>query len=123
MAGSPILAGPIMGVPCDDLFRLPPRRSGAFLAVPGPRSLVGARPRHGGLRARWRRGGSALDRARHRGLAPSIYTADLFRTDNDVDNRAVVAARPTEGLDLVGLAIHGPRKDVDKAVKGLALHG
>jgi len=64
----------------------------------------------------------ALNRALRRGLAPSIYTADLFSTSNDIDNRAAVAAVPTDRLDLMGLAVHGPRKDVEKTVKGLALH-
>ncbi|MBB4265967.1 DUF2000 domain-containing protein [Roseospira visakhapatnamensis] len=63
-----------------------------------------------------------LDRALRRGLTPSIYTADLFGTGHDADNRAAVAAVPAECLDLVGLAVHGPRKDVEKTVKGLVLH-
>jgi hypothetical protein len=63
-----------------------------------------------------------LRRAFERGLRPSIYTADLFATGNDVDNRAAVAAVRTEALDLVGLALHGDRKEVDKVVKGLSLH-
>ncbi len=66
---------------------------------------------------------AALDRALNRGLTPSIYTADLFGTSNDTDNRAAVATVPTDRLDLVGLAVHGPRKDVEKTVKRLALHG
>lgn len=64
-----------------------------------------------------------LERARSRGLVPSIYTRELFATGNDIDNRAAVAAVATEALDLVGLALHGDRKDVDKATRGLALHG
>jgi hypothetical protein len=63
-----------------------------------------------------------LDRALARGLDPSIYTAELFATGNDVDNRAAVAAVGTDALDLVGIGLHGDRKDVDKATKGLALH-
>jgi hypothetical protein len=64
-----------------------------------------------------------LRRARDRGLCPSIYTRELFATGNDVDNRAAVAAVATNALDLVGLALHADRKDVDKVMKGLALHG
>lgn len=64
-----------------------------------------------------------LQRARSRGHRPSIYTRALFSTGNDVDNRAAVAAVPTEELDLVGLAVHAPRKDTDKVFKNLALHG
>jgi hypothetical protein len=62
-------------------------------------------------------------RAADRNLQVSIYTADLFATGNDTDNRAAVAAVPTDKLDLVGIAIHAERKEVDKVVKGLKLHG
>jgi hypothetical protein len=64
----------------------------------------------------------ALQRAEQRGLRPSIYTAGLFATGNDADNRAVVAALPADMLDLVGIAIHGPKKAVDKVTEGLKLH-
>lgn len=63
------------------------------------------------------------ERAAERHLPISIYTKDLFATGNDADNRAAVAAVPTEALDLVGIALHADRKDVDKVVKGLKLHG
>jgi len=62
-------------------------------------------------------------RAAERNLPISIYTQELFATGNDADNRAAVAAVPTEALTLVGLAIHADRRDVDKVVKGLKLHG
>lgn len=61
-------------------------------------------------------------RALERNLATAVYTEGMFATGNDIDNRAVVAALPTAGLDLVGLAVHGDRRDVDKALKGLKLH-
>jgi hypothetical protein len=61
-------------------------------------------------------------RAIDRGTAVSIYTQDLFATGNDVDNRAAVRAVPTENLDLVGLALHADRREVDKITKGLTLH-
>jgi hypothetical protein len=63
-----------------------------------------------------------LERAIERGLDPSIYTKELFATGNDVDNRAAVARVETEALDLVGLGLHAERKEVDKVMKGLALH-
>jgi len=63
-----------------------------------------------------------LRRCLERGLAVSIYTRELFATGNDVANRAAVAAVATESLDLVGLALHADRKDVDKVTKGLTLH-
>ncbi|MFC6343358.1 DUF2000 family protein, partial [Nocardioides hankookensis] len=45
-----------------------------------------------------------------------------FRTGNDDDNRAAVAAVAGADLDLVGLAVHAPRNAVDKIVKGARLH-
>ncbi|MCW2751495.1 MAG: hypothetical protein JWR83_2605 [Aeromicrobium sp.] len=57
-----------------------------------------------------------------RGLAMSIYTREMFATGNDRDNRAAVRAVTVDDLDLVGIAVHGPRNGVDKAFKGAALH-
>jgi hypothetical protein len=34
----------------------------------------------------------------------------------------VVAALPREGLDLVGLAVRGPRNAVDEVLRGAVLH-
>jgi hypothetical protein len=64
----------------------------------------------------------ALRRAGETGLTPSLYTRELFATGHDEANRAAVEAVPTGALDLVGLALHGERKMVDKAIKGLKLH-
>lgn len=63
-----------------------------------------------------------LRRAGEAGLTPSLYTRELFATGHDEANRAAVASVPTEELDLVGLALHGERKAVDRAIKGLKLH-
>ena len=52
----------------------------------------------------------------------SIYTAELFSTPHDEANRAAVKARRSEELDLVGLALRGPKKLMDKLLKGLRLH-
>lgn len=57
-----------------------------------------------------------------RGLATSVFTSDLFRTGNDADNRAAVKAVASEDLDVVGLAVHGPRNAVDRLMKGLRRH-
>jgi len=65
---------------------------------------------------------AARQRALRRGLRPAVFTAELFATGNDADNRAAVAAVPADKLDLVGLAVYGPRGDVDKAFKGATLH-
>jgi hypothetical protein len=62
------------------------------------------------------------ERALGRGMAMAIYTEDLFATDNDDDNRAAVRAVAAGDLNLVGVAVHGPRNAVDKVVKGAALH-
>lgn len=64
----------------------------------------------------------AQARALARQMAMSVYTAGMFGTGNDRDNRAVVRAVGRDELDLVGLALHGPRNGVDKAVKGARLH-
>ncbi|MFT2014974.1 DUF2000 family protein [Streptomyces sp. 796.1] len=68
----------------------------------------------------------ALTRTHHRALsrevATALYPVELFNTDNDVDNRAAVLAVEAADLDLAGLALRGPRKDVDKVLRGLRLH-
>ncbi|MFF0176867.1 DUF2000 family protein [Micromonospora profundi] len=65
---------------------------------------------------------SAHSRALTRGLRLSIFTHELFTTGNDRDNRAAVQAVGREKLDLVGLALHGPRTVVDKVLKGATMH-
>jgi hypothetical protein len=62
------------------------------------------------------------ERAARRGLPTAVYTADMFATTHDEANRAVVAAVAGPDLDLVGVAVHGPRNAVDKVTKGAALH-
>ncbi len=57
-----------------------------------------------------------------RRLPLSVFTADLFSTGGDDENRAAVRAARTAELDLVGLALHGPRNAVDKVVKGSRMH-
>ncbi|MFI6585957.1 DUF2000 family protein [Embleya sp. NPDC050493] len=65
---------------------------------------------------------SANARAVGRGLPVAVFTADLFATGNDRDNRAAVRGVRRERLDLVGLAVHGPRNVVDKVFKGAEMH-
>jgi hypothetical protein len=62
------------------------------------------------------------ERAVSRGVALSVFTADLFATGNDRDNRAAVRAVHGTDLDLVGMAMFGPRSDVDKILKGARMH-
>ena len=63
-----------------------------------------------------------LERARARDLMPAIFTTALFATGHDAANRAAVADTPRADLDLAGLALRGPRRDVDKITKGLRLY-
>lgn len=65
---------------------------------------------------------AAHARALSRALPRALFTSDLFATGNDRDNRAAVRAVGTGDLDLVGLAVYGPRNAVDKVVKGARLH-
>lgn len=65
---------------------------------------------------------AAHERSLRRELPVSVFTGDLFRTGNDDDNRAAVAAVPCADLDLVGLGVHGPRNAVDKILKGARMH-
>lgn len=61
-------------------------------------------------------------RAVSRGMDVAVFTSDLFATGNDRDNRAAVRAVPRDSLDLVGLAVYGPRNAVDKVLKGARMH-
>jgi hypothetical protein len=61
-------------------------------------------------------------RALQRDLPTALYTEELFGTGNDDDNRAAVRAVAAEALNLVGVAVYGPRNAVDKVCKGLTLH-
>ncbi|WP_438948390.1 DUF2000 family protein [Streptomyces mirabilis] len=65
---------------------------------------------------------AAHGRALSRALPRAVFTSDLFSTGNDRDNRAAVRAVATAGLDVVGLAVYGPRNAVDKVVKGARMH-
>ncbi|MGW0732140.1 DUF2000 family protein [Streptomyces sp. NPDC002851] len=65
---------------------------------------------------------AAHTRALSRSLPLSVFTSDLFATGNDRDNRAAVRAVGKGQLDLVGLAVYGPRNAVDKVLKGARLH-
>ncbi|MET9625394.1 DUF2000 domain-containing protein [Streptomyces sp. NPDC006464] len=65
---------------------------------------------------------AAHARALSRGLPVAVFTADLFGTGNDRDNRAAVRAVGRDALDLVGTAVYGPRNAVDKVLKGARMH-
>lgn len=65
---------------------------------------------------------AAHGRALTRVLPRAVFTSDLFTTGNDRDNRTAVKAVRTGDLDLVGLAVYGPRNAVDKVLKGARMH-
>jgi hypothetical protein len=88
------------GVPYLPMFRQP------VLIFEGAKELLSA----------------AHGRAIARRLPMSVFTSDLFTTGNDQDNREAVRAVTTDQLDLVGLAVHGPRNAVDKILKGATMH-
>ena len=58
-----------------------------------------------------------------RDLRVAIYTEKLFKTADDIANRAEVALHATEALDLVGLGLHADRKTIDKVTGGLKFLG
>ena len=57
-----------------------------------------------------------------RGLTRAAYIRAMFSTGYDAANRAAFQAEPADAPDLVGVALRGPKKDVDKATKGAGLH-
>ena len=65
---------------------------------------------------------TVYERALSRELRFAIYTADLFATGRDDDNRAAVRAVPGDDLDLVGLALRAPHKAADGVLRGLKRH-
>lgn len=62
------------------------------------------------------------ERARRREIVLSVFTEELFSTTHDAENRAAVAAVPSEQLRLVGLAFRAENKTADKVLKGVPLH-
>ena len=66
--------------------------------------------------------GTAHARVLSREIPHSVFTQDLFATGNDRDNRAAVKAVSQQELDLVGIALFGPKNAVDKALKGAKMH-
>lgn len=65
---------------------------------------------------------TARAKALERGMAVAIYTRDLFSTTHDEANRAAVETVPATALDLVGVAIRGPRNAVDRITKRASKH-
>jgi hypothetical protein len=65
---------------------------------------------------------AAYEQARREDVQFSLYTEELFATGNDIDNRAAVKAVSSEALNLVGMALRGRKKPMDRITKGLRLH-
>lgn len=64
----------------------------------------------------------ARAKALERGIPVAVYTHDMFATGHDAANRAAVSAVSANDLDLVGIALRGPRNNVDRIVKGATKH-
>jgi len=62
------------------------------------------------------------ERAARRLVPVALYTAEMFETGNDADNRAAVRAVATAELDLVGIGLRAPHKDADAVIRGLKRH-
>mgnify|MGYP001952092205 FL=1 len=60
--------------------------------------------------------------ARERELTVVPFIQAMFATGHDEANREVFRAEDAANMNLVGIAVRGPKKAVDKTVKGLALH-
>ncbi|MFE4330845.1 DUF2000 family protein [Streptomyces sp. NPDC056831] len=99
--------------PQDPHLRCP--RSGAKARAGGPGST--GCPGTGVLA--W---GDAHGRALSRSLPRAVFTSGLFSTGNNRDNQAAVRAVGKDQLDLVGMAVYGPRNVVDKVLKGARMH-
>ena len=57
-----------------------------------------------------------------RDVVMTIYTEELFSTPNDDANRTAVRAVGSDDLKLVGMALRGRKKPMDRILKGLTLH-
>ncbi|MGN6326674.1 DUF2000 family protein [Pseudolysinimonas sp.] len=57
-----------------------------------------------------------------RGLRVAVYIEEIFATGHDEANRAEVARFGGDDLNLVGLALHGPKNVVDRITKAATLH-
>jgi hypothetical protein len=64
----------------------------------------------------------ARRQAQERGLTCAAYVEAMFSTGHDAANRDAFLAEPADEPALVGIALRGSRKDVDKATKGAKLH-
>lgn len=56
------------------------------------------------------------------GLVRAAFVRSMFTTGHDHANREAFLAEDPAAPDLVGLALYGPKKDVDRIIKGAKLH-
>ena len=63
-----------------------------------------------------------LKRGKERELKIGIYTEPLFATKSATENLAEISKNFDEDLDLVGIALYGETKKVNKTIEGLKLH-
>lgn len=64
----------------------------------------------------------ALRVGHEKALVRSAYIEAMFQQSNGDAGRRVFQADEPESLDLVGVALRGSRKDIDKATKNGSLH-
>ena len=64
----------------------------------------------------------ALSAGHEKGLTCSAYISSMFEQSNGDAGRKVFREGRADCLDLVGIALRGARKDVDRAAKGAMLH-
>jgi len=62
------------------------------------------------------------ERAARREVPIALYTADMFITGNDQDNRTAVRRVMAADLDIVGIALRAPHRDADAILRGLSRH-
>lgn len=63
-----------------------------------------------------------VQRANRQQAEMAIFVEDMFASGHDEANRQTVSQYTSEQLPLVGLAMFGEKKQVDKVFKGAKLH-
>ena len=63
-----------------------------------------------------------LSKAVNREIEISIYNEEMFSTNNDVDNRAMIEKYETEEIEPVGLGLCGKKNHIDRTLHGYKLH-
>lgn len=64
----------------------------------------------------------AVTQGHQRELTVAAFVEGMFNTGNDNDNRAIFLVQTRADDTLVGVALRGEGKQVDKATKGLTRH-